>query len=197
MISLSTALSRSSNSPRNLAPAMSAPRSSETSRLFLRLSGTSPLTMRCASPSTIAVLPTPGSPMSTGIVLRAAREHLDDAADLLVAADHGIELALARGVGEVARVALQRLVLVLGRLVGDAVRCRAPPRAPRAAPRASTPTPSSSVRRLGALRVGEREQQVLGRDVLVAELLALRPRPGRSTWLSSREIVGCASLCFG
>ena len=57
-----------------------------------------------------------------GIVLRPAREDLDDAADLLVAADHRVELALARGLGEVARVALQRLILVLGRLVGDAMR---------------------------------------------------------------------------
>ncbi len=30
-------------------------------------SGTSPRTMRCARPSTIAVFPTPGSPMSTGL----------------------------------------------------------------------------------------------------------------------------------
>ena len=30
-------------------------------------SGTSPRTMRCASPSAMAVLPTPGSPMSTGL----------------------------------------------------------------------------------------------------------------------------------
>ena len=39
------------------------------SRLPLRLSGTSPATIRWASPSTIAVLPTPGSPMSTGLFL--------------------------------------------------------------------------------------------------------------------------------
>ena len=39
------------------------------------------------------------------IVLGAARQHLDDAADLLVAADHRIELALARQLGEVAAVA--------------------------------------------------------------------------------------------
>src|SRR4029079_9404265 len=31
------------------------------------------------------------------VVLRAAREHLDDAADLLVAADDRVELALLRG----------------------------------------------------------------------------------------------------
>jgi len=38
-------------------------------RRLLRLSGTSPATMRCASPSTMAVLPTPGSPISTGLFL--------------------------------------------------------------------------------------------------------------------------------
>src|SRR5882724_8277576 len=52
-----------------------------------------------------------------GVVLRAPREHLDDAPDLLVAADDGVELAPARGVGEVLRVALQRLVLVLRVLI--------------------------------------------------------------------------------
>ena len=67
--SFSTAFSRSSNSPRNFAPAMSAPMSRESTRLCLRPSGTSPLTMRWASPSTMAVLPTPGSPIRTGLFL--------------------------------------------------------------------------------------------------------------------------------
>ena len=75
--SLSTAFRRSSNSPRNFAPAISAPMSSARMRLFFRLSGTSPLMMRWARPSTMAVLPTPGSPMSTGIVLGAPLQHLD------------------------------------------------------------------------------------------------------------------------
>ena len=67
--SLSTALRRSSNSPRNLAPAMSAPKSRESRRLFFKPSGTSPLTMRCAKPSMMAVFPTPGSPIKTGLFL--------------------------------------------------------------------------------------------------------------------------------
>ena len=68
--SVSTAFSRSSNSPRYFAPAISAPMSSASSFLsWIRLSGTSPLTMRSASPSAIAVLPTPGSPISTGLFL--------------------------------------------------------------------------------------------------------------------------------
>src|SRR5437667_242096 len=69
VISFRTALRRSSNSPRYFVPATSAPRSSPTKCLFLSESGTSPFTIRCASPSTIAVLPTPGSPISTGLFL--------------------------------------------------------------------------------------------------------------------------------
>ena len=69
LISLSTAFRRSSNSPRYLAPASSDPMSSEKMARSFNHSGTSPRTMRCASPSTIAVLPTPGSPISTGLFL--------------------------------------------------------------------------------------------------------------------------------
>ncbi len=73
-ISFSTAFSRSSNSPRNFAPATRAARSSATSRLVFNTSGTSPETMRCAKPSAIAVLPTPGSPIRTGLFfVRRAR----------------------------------------------------------------------------------------------------------------------------
>ena len=68
-ISFSTAFSRSSNSPRYFAPATIAPRSSATTRLLRSDSGTSPATMRWARPSTTAVLPTPGSPISTGLFL--------------------------------------------------------------------------------------------------------------------------------
>ena len=67
--SFSTAFSRSSNSPRNFAPAIKEPISSARMRLPRSDSGTSPLTMRNARPSTIAVLPTPGSPISTGLFL--------------------------------------------------------------------------------------------------------------------------------
>ena len=67
LISSSTDLRRSSNSPRYLAPATIAPRSRLMRRLSRSDSGTSASTMRCASPSTTAVLPTPGSPMRTGL----------------------------------------------------------------------------------------------------------------------------------
>ena len=48
---------------------MSAPMSSETTRRSRSPSGTSPDTMRWARPSAMAVLPTPGSPISTGLFL--------------------------------------------------------------------------------------------------------------------------------
>ncbi len=49
------------------------------------------------------------------IVLGAPRQHLDGAADFLVAADHRVELAVARHLGEVAGIFLQRVIGVLGR----------------------------------------------------------------------------------
>src|SRR6266508_4121265 len=60
---------RSSNSPRYLVPATSEPMSSVTRRRLRSISGTSLRMMRWASASTMAVLPTPGSPIRTGLFL--------------------------------------------------------------------------------------------------------------------------------
>ena len=60
-------LIRSSNSPRYLVPASIPPRSKVTTRLFFSSSGMLPLAIRWARPSIMALLPTPGSPMSTGL----------------------------------------------------------------------------------------------------------------------------------
>ena len=64
-----TALSRSSNSPRYLAPATREPMSRLKIVLSRSPSGTSPRVIRWARPSTMAVLPTPGSPIRTGLFL--------------------------------------------------------------------------------------------------------------------------------
>ena len=64
-----TDFSRSSNSPRNLAPATSRPMSSAITRLLCSESGTSSQMILLASPSAMAVLPTPASPISTGLFL--------------------------------------------------------------------------------------------------------------------------------
>mmetsp|Transcript_96583 Transcript_96583/g.311913 ORF Transcript_96583/g.311913 Transcript_96583/m.311913 type:complete len:201 (+) Transcript_96583:1689-2291(+) len=65
--SLMTFLRRSSNSPRYRVPASNIARSSCTMRLPCSNSGTSPVAIICARPSAMAVLPTPGSPISTGL----------------------------------------------------------------------------------------------------------------------------------
>ncbi len=62
-----TFFKRSSNSPRNFVPATRRPRSRERISLSLIDSGTFPCTIAFASPSAIAVFPTPASPMSTGL----------------------------------------------------------------------------------------------------------------------------------
>ena len=64
-----TAFRRSSNSPRYLEPAIIPGRSSTMIRLSFMLSGTIPSAICLASPSTIAVLPTPGSPTRHGLFL--------------------------------------------------------------------------------------------------------------------------------
>ena len=55
-----------------------------------------------------------------GVVLGAAREHLDHAADLLVAADDGVELLRLGLGGEVAAELLERSGHLLGVRRGDA-----------------------------------------------------------------------------
>ena len=65
-----TRLSRSSNAPLTLAPACNRARSSALRSVSNKASGTSPSTIRSASPSTTAVLPTPASPTSIALFLR-------------------------------------------------------------------------------------------------------------------------------
>ena len=67
LISSTTFFRRSSNSPRYFVPATSEPMSSVSRRFPCSVSGTSPEEMCCANPSTTAVLPTPGSPINTGL----------------------------------------------------------------------------------------------------------------------------------
>ena len=146
-----------------------APRSSETSRLPRSDSGTSPATMRWARPSTTAVLPTPGSPMRTGLFLVRRRQHLHDAADLGVAADDRVELALAGPRGEVDAVLLQRLVGALGVRAGDP-RAAADLGERRAQRVGGGADGASAARATGDSTVASADQQVLGGHVLVAEL---------------------------
>jgi hypothetical protein len=105
----------------------------------------------------------PGIADQHRIVLGPAREHLDHAADLLVAADHWVELAGAGVGGQVAAELVQRLDGVLGVRRGDPM--RAADLAGRFDQRIAV---GKQVGKAGGL-VGEREEDVLDRDVLVAE----------------------------
>ena len=69
MTSAITRLILSSNSPLYLDPATIPERSMVRSLLFLTVAGTFPFTILCARPSTIAVFPTPGSPIRQGLFL--------------------------------------------------------------------------------------------------------------------------------
>ena len=96
------------------------------------------------------------------VVLRPAREHLDHAPDLLVAADDRVELSLLGRLGQVAAELGERLVGALGVLARHAL----------------APAHLLDPRQQLLARDGvEREQQMLGRDVLVLELARLVERP--------------------
>ena len=99
-----------------------------------------------------------GLPDEHGVVLGAARQHLDHPPDLLVAPDDRVELALARRLGEVPAVLGQGLVGLLGIGGGDPV---VPPHDPQRAQQ----------RVLGDTDlVRQRQDEVLDRDVVVAEV---------------------------
>ncbi len=66
-ISLIKARIRSSNCPLYLVPATTAVRSSVITRLSKRIGEVRRLTMSWAKPSTMALLPTPGSPIRIGL----------------------------------------------------------------------------------------------------------------------------------
>ena len=70
--------------------------------------------MRQARPSAIAVLPTPASPTSSGLFLLPPAEDLDDALDLVLAADQRIDLAVAGELVEVLRELVERRALAVG-----------------------------------------------------------------------------------
>src|SRR3972149_2097500 len=89
-ISLSTALSLSSKSPRYIAPAINEPRSRATMRLLFRLLGTSPRMIRCARLTN-----------QHRIVLGAAGQNFDYPPDFLIPTDNRVKFTAAGNLGEV------------------------------------------------------------------------------------------------
>ncbi len=103
------------------------------------------------------------------VVLGAPLQHLDRAADLVVAADDGIELALLGALGEIDRVLLERLPAFLGVRVGDLL--AAAHFLDRLVDRALHGAGVAQDRAELALVFERREHEQLAGDVLVAALL--------------------------
>ena len=168
--SLSTAFRRSSNSPRNFAPAISAPMSSDSTRRPRRPSGTSSLMMRCARPSTIAVLPTPGSPISTGLFLvrRCSTWMVRRISSSRPITGSSLPVS-ARAVRSM-RVLLERLALVLG-VLGSALSRRRACASMAASSFCFVAPAALSARPASPLSSSAREQEQLARDERIAALL--------------------------
>ncbi len=103
-----------------------------------------------------------------GVVLGAPLQDLDGAADLVVAADHRIELARPGALGQVDRVLLERLALAFG--FGASDRRAAAYRVDRGLERLARK--ALLARQPAGLRlvVGQRQQEQFARDVGVAAL---------------------------
>ena len=166
-ISFSTAFRRSSNSPRYFEPASSEPMSSATTRRSASDSGTSSSTIRWARPSTIAVLPTPGSPIRTGLFfVRRERTWMTRR----ISSSRPITgSSLPSSASAVRSRPNFSSASKVSSGFCEVTRCE-----PRTS---STASRSRSVLRErvagGAGRGGQRDQQVLGGDVLVAQLAGL------------------------
>ncbi len=128
------------------------------------------------------------------VVLRATRQHLNHASYFLVAADHRIELAPPRQLGEVAAVSFERLIRALWILARHALRST------HAGERREDLVAGDATFRQqsgggGSARLGcDGQQKVLGADVLVSQTLRLCLRevgdglePGRQAGLRAAE----------
>ena len=120
--SLSTALSRSSNSPRILRAGDERAQVERDESLVLQAFGHVAVDDALRQAFDDGGLADAGLADQHRIVLGPARQHLDHAADLLVAADHRIELALAREVGQIAAILFQGLIFFFWIRIGDALR---------------------------------------------------------------------------
>ena len=105
------------------------------------------------------------------VVLGAAAQDLHDAADLGIAADDRVHLAVPRQLDQVAAVALERLVLVLGALVGDALAAAHFLQCLQNLLLADPQRLEQGLR--PALDLQEGQQKVLDRDILVFHPLGL------------------------
>ncbi len=118
------------------------------------------------------------------VVLGAAGQDLDDAADLLIASDHRVEFAVLGGGGQVGGILLQRLVGAFRVRTGD-LRAAADGRHGLAQRFGGDAVAFQDLGGLVRLRGRDADEQMFGGDVFVAHLLhflfGLRQRGGQLT----------------
>ena len=124
----------------------------------------------------MAVLPDAGLADQHRIVLGAAAQDLHDAADFLVAADDRIELAAARLFGQIDGVAFQRLIFRFRDSDRSRAACRAPRPEPSESRRDWRPACSAGCRRDRTSDPKWPSSKMLGRDILVLEILRFLER---------------------
>jgi hypothetical protein len=107
--SLSTAFRRSSKSPRNLAPAKQRAQVQGQNALVAQPLGHLAIDHTLRQALDDGGLAHAGLTDEHRVVLGAPLQHLDGATDLVVAPDHRVQLAVARALGQVDGVLLQRL----------------------------------------------------------------------------------------
>ena len=106
------------------------------------------------------------------VVLGAAGQNLDDTADLLITADHRVKLSFLRGGGQVGRILFESLVIAF-RVRAGHVRAAADLRQRLAQRFGGHPVGFENVSGFVRFARGNGNEQVLGGDELVPELLHL------------------------
>ena len=143
--------------------------------------------MRCARPSTTAVLPDPGLAHEHGVVLGATREDLHDPLDLRLAPDDRVELVFLGVLGQVASELVENLgaLAVLGLAAGTrggppalpAGRAGKHPHDFLAHPVGVDLQVVQNPRRHSFAFPDQSQQDVFGPDIVVSERQGLAQRP--------------------
>ena len=134
--SFRNAFSRSSNSPRNFAPATIDADVHRDDPLFLQRFRHVAADDAARETFHDRRLADARLADQHRIVFRPAREHLHDAPDFVVAADDRIDLSAPRQLGQIAPIFLQRLIFPFRILIGHALRTAHLLQAPASACRA-------------------------------------------------------------
>ena len=189
LISPRTALSRSSNSPRYLAPATIEAQVERDDPLGLEAFGNIAVGHPPGQALDDRGLAHPGLPDQDRVVLGASGEDLDDPADLVVPPDHRVETALASLGREITPVLLEGVECGLGVIGSDPL--IASQGLQRLEDRRGVEPTGSQGLTGGTGVLGQSEKEMLDRQIVVAQIGAVPVGLGQDPI----QIRGSAHLC--